>query len=554
MKINLLRLISFSLVFLFLTAGCSGKNGTNGTNGNSGSNGSNGQQLTSTTGTITGVVEDKNTGAGVPSAVVSLLGANISTASDSSGNYILKNIQQGEYTLQATKNYYLSSSISAQVVSGTATTINLSLVPIGEVYGTITDQATNAPIQNASVTIGGQTSYTNQNGSYYVINIIPGKYEAYIKASDYNTDSLNVNVTGGQQTTLNVGLYLLGAITGRVVSASTGVPITGASVYGGGSFSITDSNGYYTLSNVMLGPQNITANEAGFDPSASTATVISNNTVTVNFVLHPSGLGTITGYITDANTGAGVSGVFVSCGGITYLYTPSSGAYTINNVPSGNQTCFFYALQSLAVEETYASRYNVPVIIYANQTVTFNISLPPYTHALFYVYDSITGLGITGADISLSFADPTLLFLVGNSKVTDSNGYFLNSYAVQGEQTINVYANNYQSYSGLITVAGGGSSFFNIPLSSIPTVAGRITDFTTGSGIANATVNLIDSNGNISTYTQADANGYYVRSASGGNFLLSASAAGYTNNSAEITVPITGTITVDLGLMPAGMK
>jgi hypothetical protein len=70
MTTNLFRFFC-SLVFLFLIADCNGRNGANGSNG---SQGLSGQQLTSTTGNITGVVENKNTGVGVPSAVVSLLG------------------------------------------------------------------------------------------------------------------------------------------------------------------------------------------------------------------------------------------------------------------------------------------------------------------------------------------------------------------------------------------------------------------------------------------------------------------------------------------------
>jgi hypothetical protein len=77
-------------------------------------------------------------------------------------------------------------------------------------------------------------------------------------------------------------------ITGTVTDASTGKPITGATVsLGGGSTTTTDVNGTYSLilTGAASGSSTVTASASGFASASSTLTLTPGVTTTVNFSL-----------------------------------------------------------------------------------------------------------------------------------------------------------------------------------------------------------------------------------------------------------------------------
>ncbi|MGD8237092.1 MAG: carboxypeptidase-like regulatory domain-containing protein [Armatimonadota bacterium] len=55
----------------------------------------------------------------------------------------------------------------------------------GDATGLVRDMANNAPIQGATVTIGGQSGVTGGNGSYYISNIGAGRNPVTCAASGY---------------------------------------------------------------------------------------------------------------------------------------------------------------------------------------------------------------------------------------------------------------------------------------------------------------------------------------------------------------------------------
>lgn len=80
-----------------------------------------------------------------------------------------------------------------------------------------------------------------------------------------------------------------GNVTGHVVSATSGLPLNGATVC---ALSInqcttTDDQGHYTLSNLPIGSQNIWASFTGYTSQTQTVIIPSGETVELDFVLSP---------------------------------------------------------------------------------------------------------------------------------------------------------------------------------------------------------------------------------------------------------------------------
>ena len=79
----------------------------------------------------------------------------------------------------------------------------------------------------------------------------------------------------------------VGSIAGKVFDAKTNNPITGATMTVGSKSTNTDTGGNYTLSDIFVGPQNITASANGYTPSTKSATMIAHGTITVDFGITP---------------------------------------------------------------------------------------------------------------------------------------------------------------------------------------------------------------------------------------------------------------------------
>lgn len=160
-------------------------------------------------------------------------------------------------------------------------------IATGAIQGTVTDGAN--PIADVSVTDGTRTATTDSNGYYRITNVPDGTYTVTASASGYHSASQQVTVSGGSIATANFALTKIqnGAISGKVIDAATGSPITGATVTDGVRTATTDSNGNYTISDVPPGTYTVTASAAGYQSASQTVTVQEGQTSTANFALSP---------------------------------------------------------------------------------------------------------------------------------------------------------------------------------------------------------------------------------------------------------------------------
>ena len=268
-----------------------------------------------------------------------------STLTDTSGDYSISGISPGSYVVHAYATNYQTGSAGALIVSNTTTTVNFSLVASpGTIAGTVTSAATGLPISGALVEVNLSSividsAVTDSSGSYSISGMPPGSYIVDAYATNYQTGTTGAIVLSNATTTVDFSLQPNpGTVVGTVISAQSGLPISGAlvelSLNNAVIFSVlTDSSGNYSISGIAPASYTVDAYAANYQTSTNSATVSSNQTTQVNFSLQSSP-GTISGTVTSAMGSSPISGALVEVNlNNTLIFstlTDSSGHYSIS--------------------------------------------------------------------------------------------------------------------------------------------------------------------------------------------------------------------------------
>ncbi len=192
---------------------------------------------------------------------------------DSQGHYLIENIaSNANLIVYASAAGFASDQFNVFIPEGQLVAgINLSLLPLGNVSGTVTNTE-GVGINGATVTASSVSARTDINGDFLLTNIMPGAHNVRAEARGYWPESVLAVVAAGQ-TTANVDLQLSergkGNVTGYVKEAS-GAPIPGTlvEVPAGEAalpFATSVVDGYYIILEVFEGSQRVTASHLGYD-------------------------------------------------------------------------------------------------------------------------------------------------------------------------------------------------------------------------------------------------------------------------------------------------
>ena len=297
-------------------------------------------------GTVTGTVTNARAGSSLSGATVA--GTGFSTTTDSNGNFTLTGVPPGPQTLTVSRSGFISTTKTVTVVAGTSVSAGtIALTPLttfGTVTGTVFNATTGAPISGATVAVGSIsfTATTDTNGNFRLDGFTQGFENLFIKAPGFSPTTKGVTAVAGE--TVSAGTIALtplattstGTGTVTVTNAGTVVPLSGATVGGIGFSTTTDSNGNFTLTGLPPGPQTLTVSRSGFSPTTTDVRVEPGKTLsagTITLTPLPT-FGTITGTVTNARTGAPLSGATVGGTGFSTT-TDSNGNFTLAGVPSG---------------------------------------------------------------------------------------------------------------------------------------------------------------------------------------------------------------------------
>ena len=392
-------------------------------------------------GTVTGKVTN-NQGAPISGASVSSGGNGAITGAD--GGYTLQ-VPGGTATVTAALAGYQSASESVTVTAGQSVqAATLQILPInpGNVTGTVVD-SNGAALSGATVTAAGLTTSTTDDGSYALNNLPAGQTTIKASLTGFQSGSTTVTVVAAT-TTAAPAITLVsgsGSITGNVKSTS-GAAIAGASVGFGGGTTATDANGNYTLTGVPVGTVQLVASASGFQSVTQSVTVSGGATSTANFTLAvaPAG-GTVTGKITNASSGAIVTGATVSWSGGSTT-SDANGIYTLTNVPAGTQNI-------TAVKTGYLAR-TLAVGVTGGATSTLNIPIATAGKISVKVVTS-SGAAVSGATVTIKGGVvPTTV-----SGSSSSTGLFTTNWIPVGTYTVTVAKSGFTTQSKTTTVSSG---------------------------------------------------------------------------------------------------
>ena len=243
-----------------------------------------GSIVLSPNGTVHGTVElggDSKTSEGVD---VFLDGTSYATKTDSNGEYTIKDVLQGSYSMVFRKDGYITQSRDIVVFSSNPSEVPSIEVPsVKLVMGSCTlkgtvgyeDRTDMSGINVVLIGSGGdvcRTSMTGKDGSFSFEGISPDTYTIRAGADGYTTVDRRISISIGESYVVPMGslVNLCGSIAGSVTTndsgLKSGVKVKATVSNGGRSYeTTTDEAGLYTLSNVLHGDYILTFEKDGYE-------------------------------------------------------------------------------------------------------------------------------------------------------------------------------------------------------------------------------------------------------------------------------------------------
>jgi hypothetical protein len=217
----------------------------------------------------------------------------------------------------------------------------------------------------------------------------------------------------------------------------------------------TNSSGVYNSSWIAIGNYTITASQSGYNNAQTTATVTTGQTTAAPLLTlapsgspppPPSGTGSISGKVTNASSGAALSGATVS-GTLGTKTTDTSGNYSFTNVANGTYTL-------TASKSGYLSR-NFTVTV-SGAAVTQNMPIATSGKIGGHVTSS-SGAALAGVSVQIvGGVVPTNI-----TKTTDSSGNYSSSWIPVGSYKVTFSKTGLTSQTKSASVSAGATATVN---------------------------------------------------------------------------------------------
>ena len=505
-------------------------------------------------------------------------------STEADGTYTISGVKAGLYRVETwipdelgfAREFYTSTAdwnLATQVPVNdgqTTSDIDFTLDAGGSISGTVTEANGVTPVPNAHVWAenyeccgGGNGAQTDETGSYTIAGLAPGNYRVGVHASEsglirqfYTSTSdweqaTAVSVTAGQDSPdIDFLLSAGGSISGRVLTADGGTPVTNADVWansydccGGGNGARTDDQGNYVIRGLAAADYRVGvhvrdqglaggfyASTTDWEQAARVSVSTGTTTPSIDFFLASGGA--ISGRVYSEDTGQPIANADVwansydCCGGGNGARTDPDGNYTIDGLAPGEYRVGVHIRDQGYAGEFYASTTDwnaaTPVGVSAATTTTgIDFSLLEGGSISGRVTRQIDGSPVANADI---WANIYECCGGGNGTRTGPDGNYTINGLLPGDYRVEVHP----SGGGLVGEFYASTTDWNaatpVNVSTATTtvgidfsldgggsISGRVTRESDGSPVANADVwaNSYDccEGGNG---TRTDADGYYV--------------------------------------------
>ena len=241
---------------------------------------------------------DSKTSGGVD---VFLDGTPYAAKTDSNGEYTIKDVLQGSYSIVFRKDGYITQSRDMVVFSSNPAEIpSIEVQSINLVMDSCTLKGTvgyedRTDMSGINVVLIGsngdicRTSMSEKDGSFSFEGISPDTYTIRAGADGYTTIDKRISISMGESYVVPIGSLtnLCGSITGAVTTndsgLKSGVKVKATASNGERSYeSTTDEAGLYTLSNVLHGEYVLTFEKDGYEAYTTSVTVEPGRTSTAD--------------------------------------------------------------------------------------------------------------------------------------------------------------------------------------------------------------------------------------------------------------------------------
>ncbi|WP_303984580.1 carboxypeptidase regulatory-like domain-containing protein, partial [Niallia circulans] len=517
--------------------------------------------------TLTGTVVDSTTAIPLVGAVVNILeqGTNTlieSTLTDGNGIYLAEGLPEGNIVVTTTFQNYASSVTSTFLTPNQTKVLNSALSPFpSTIVGTVTDSATANPISGVSVQlVVAQTgitvtsTVTSSDGTYNLANLPQGTFNIIFSTNNYASQTVTVILTPGEVETVNPSLTPNPAtITGIVLDSATSTPLANALVQAFNSQGVflasvlTDMNGQYTLSGLPEGTLTVEASAPNFGTGIQTVTLTAGQTQTLPFTLTPNPA-SLSGIVTDAQTGSPITGALVQVFvvGTTIpvksTLTDGTGQYLVSGLNEGEYRVVISA-------DNYGTQ-PFRVVLTPGEQEILNAALTPNPATIQgTVTDAQTGSPISGAGVVTVIAGSGIIIA---STQTDLNGNYIITGLSPGTYNVVFSADNFASQTVTVNLAPGEVETVSPSLTPNPaTITGTVFDSATSTPLANALVQVFNSQGVFLASVLTDMNGQYTLSGlPEGTLTVEASAPNFGTGIQTVTLTAGQTQTLPFTLTP----
>jgi Carboxypeptidase regulatory-like domain len=345
----------------------------------------------------------------------------------------------------------------------------------------------------------------------------------------------------------NITLAAAGSLAGVVTTQGSGARVPFAVIaadIGSQLVETTQANsdGSFNLPNLPPGTYTLTASISGFFDGSATAIVVAGQATSVpSFTVAPAG--SVAGRVTRQSTGAALPGVWLTIfsGGkaVDYAVTDANGGYEIDNLADGTYDVTVGAVGSEGA---------------ASSSVTLSAASPSATaNFVLAVIGSISGTTLASdgstpaSDVPVTLYSGAIPLLQENS---DDNGNFQfllfapGSYHLLAADETAVYGNQ---AALAITVGTDLTSVQLVARTSM--VTGTFKDAATGDPLPGAVLHISGAgiDGFIDTLTDQSGN-YQFAGPAGDQLTISSDATGYAYQTQQVTLPASGSTTLNFSL------
>ncbi len=465
-------------------------------------------QLGNNIGTVAGVVTSPRGLPVVGAQVTVSSGPDAQTATtDITGTYLVSNMLPGSLVVTARDPITrLRGRATGTLSTNQSATVNVGLTPSGTIQGSVFGRNGKPAGPGVTVVIPGTffSTITDSLSRYLFDFVPPGNFN--VQASDNNGNrgqTTGAITLTGQVVNADITYLGQGTVSGQVLDAANNpvpnasVSLNSRSVFGGSGSATTDSTGHYSISNVFVGPFDVSATNplTRLGGHASGNVDHDGETITANISLFASG--TFAGNVLRADGVTAVPGAIVSLSNGVNVTADAQGHYRFDFVPVGSYTLDATDPASGDRGRAFGS------IASQDQVVPANITMNGVGSVVVKVQDG-GNHPVGGAQLSLS---SQTIFGGVQAGTTQPDGTFTFQHVLAGNFTVGATDPlTHLTGSNIGNVTINATASLTVQLQSAGSILGTVFAANGTSPVPNFTVRLV---GGSSPSTATDPNGNF---------------------------------------------